>query len=63
MTRPRDRYGLRLSTNADAAEAYRLGVDRVLLLAEGAVAQLESAVALDPGFALGHAALALLGTE
>ena len=63
MTRPRDRYGLLLSTNAEAAEAYRLGVDRVLLLTEGAVAQFERAVALDPGFALGHAALALLGTE
>ena len=60
---PRDRYGLRLSTTSEAAEAFRLGMDRVLLLREGAVEQFARSVALDPGFALGHAALALLGTE
>jgi len=62
-TYPRDRYGLRLSTTHEAAEAFRLGMDRVLLLREGAMEQFARSVALDPGFALGHAALALLGTE
>jgi len=38
-------------------------MDRVLLLREGAIEEFARAVALDPGFALGHAALALLGTE
>ena len=60
---PRDRYGLRLSTTPEAAEAFRVGMDRVLLLREGAMAQFAHAVALDPGFALGHATLALLGAE
>ena len=60
---PRDRYGLRLSTTPEAAEAFRLGMDRVLLLREGAMAQFARAVALDPGFVLGHATLALLGAE
>ncbi len=63
MIRPRDRYGLRLSTNPDAAEAYRLGVDRVLLLTEGAVAQFEVAVALDPAFALDRARVTALRAE
>jgi len=60
---PRDRYGLRLSTTKEAAEAFQTGLDRVLLLADGAQEQFERSVALDPGFALGHAALALLGFE
>jgi len=60
---PRDRYGLRLSTSAPAAEAFLSGLDRVLLLADGAQEQFEQSVALDPGFALGHAALAMIGFE
>jgi hypothetical protein len=63
MRIPRDRYGLRLSTTAAAAEAFQTGLDRVLLLADGAAEQFGRAVAIDPGFALGHAALALLGFE
>lgn len=59
----RDRYGLRLSTTSEAAEAFRRGMDCVLLLKEGATAHFAHAVALDPGFALGHAVLALLGME
>ena len=60
---PRDRYGLPLSTNARAAEAFDAGLDRVLALAEGAEEHFARAIAVDPGFALGHAALALLGFE
>lgn len=60
---PRDRYGLRLSTTPEAAEAYQAGLDRVLLLTDGAAEQFARAVTIDPGFALGHAALALLGAE
>jgi uncharacterized NAD(P)/FAD-binding protein YdhS len=60
---PRDRYGLALSTTAAAAAAFQAGLDRVLLLADGAEEEFARSVALDPGFALGHAALALLGFE
>jgi uncharacterized NAD(P)/FAD-binding protein YdhS/tetratricopeptide (TPR) repeat protein len=60
---PRDRYGLRLSTTAAAASAFQAGLDRVLLLADGAAEQFERAVAFDPRFAVGHAALALIGFE
>jgi hypothetical protein len=60
---PQDRYGLRLSTTPEAAEAFQAGLDRVLLLTDGAADEFARAVAIDPGFALGHAALALLGSE
>lgn len=58
-----DRYGLPLSTSAEAADAFGTGLDTVLALAEGAQEHFARAIALDPGFALGHAALALLGFE
>ncbi|KPI14658.1 hypothetical protein OK074_2202 [Actinobacteria bacterium OK074] len=61
--RPVDAHGLALSTHAEAATAYRTGIDRVLKVRAGAEDALERAVSLDPGFALGHAALALLGHE
>jgi uncharacterized NAD(P)/FAD-binding protein YdhS len=61
--RPIDGHGLRLSTHAEAAAAYRGGLDRVLKVRAGAEDAFARAVALDPGFALGHAALALLGHE
>ncbi|MGY4924782.1 FAD/NAD(P)-binding protein [Streptomyces sp. 900105755] len=61
--RPVDGQGLPLSTHADAAAAYRSGLDRVLKVRSGAEDAFARAVALDPGFALGHAALALLGHE
>ncbi|WP_435223325.1 FAD/NAD(P)-binding protein [Streptomyces sp. Tue6028] len=61
--RPVDAQGLALSTHAEAASAYRTGLDRVLRVRAGAEDAFERAVALDPGFALGHAALALLGHE
>lgn len=61
--RPVDGLGLPLSTHAEAANAYRNGLDRVLKVRAGAEDAFARAVALDPGFALGHAALALLGHE
>ncbi|MFE2044017.1 FAD/NAD(P)-binding protein [Streptomyces sp. NPDC059477] len=61
--RPVDGHGLALSTHAEAAAAYRRGLDRVLKVRAGADDAFARAVALDPGFALGHAALALLGHE
>jgi hypothetical protein len=61
--RPLDGHGLALSTHAEAAAAYRTGLDRILKVRSGAEDALTRAVTLDPGFALGHAALALLGHE
>ncbi|MGW2718670.1 FAD/NAD(P)-binding protein [Streptomyces sp. NPDC001492] len=61
--RPVDGHGLALSTHAEAAAAYRSGLNRVLKVRAGAEDAFARAVALDPGFALGHAALALLGHE
>ncbi|MFG2381449.1 FAD/NAD(P)-binding protein [Streptomyces avermitilis] len=61
--RPVDAHGLALSTHAEAAAAYRTGLDRVLKVRAAAEDSFERAVTLDPGFALGHAALALVGHE
>src|SRR5205085_4566059 len=54
-----DRYGLALATSsAQAAAAYRSGVDLVLSAWPGADARFEEAIGHDPGFALAHAGLA-----
>ena len=58
-----DRYGLALTAGADAVAAYNRGIGHLLRLERGAVEAVASAVAFDPTFALGHAALALLGHE
>src|SRR6187399_2337750 len=58
-----DRYGLALTAGADAVAAYNRGIGHLLRLERGAVEAVAAAVALDPTFALGHAALALLGHE
>src|SRR4051812_40017013 len=53
-----DRHGLTLTTHAPiAAEQYVLGLDRQLSLNAGGVETLTAAVAADPDFALGYAAL------
>ena len=57
------RYGYRLTTSPEATAAYNRGVGDLLGLRTGAVEALAASVALDPTFALGHAALALLGHE
>src|SRR5687768_7111877 len=60
LPRPmRDRYGLPLTTSSAAAvDAYVDGVDRLLSVQPGAEAAFERAIGTDPGFALGHIALA-----
>ena len=60
---PADRYGQRLSTSPEAAELYDRALERILAGRLGAEELLGQAVAVDPGFAVGHAALALLGHE
>src|SRR5882757_3815309 len=50
-----DRYGLTLSTaSAEAAEAYRSGVDLLLAAWPGAAEAFERAIAADGEFALAH---------
>jgi len=56
---PRDRFGLTVTTpSARALSLYAEAVDRILSANAGAEALLTEAVALDPGFALAHVALA-----
>jgi hypothetical protein len=58
-----DRYGLPLSTSsAEAAAAYREGVDLMLSAWTGATEAFERAIALDPEFALAHIARARIHT-
>ncbi|GAB3663885.1 tetratricopeptide repeat protein [Nocardioides korecus] len=61
--RPRDLLGLTLTASRRAATAYDVALGRLLRLQDGVEEGLERAVALDPGFAQAHAALALLGHE
>ncbi|WP_407566427.1 FAD/NAD(P)-binding protein [Streptomyces sp. 184] len=61
--RPTDVNGLPVSTHAAAAASYRAGLERLLKVRAGAETAFARAVELDPGFALGHAALALVGHE
>ncbi|MEU0438143.1 FAD/NAD(P)-binding protein [Streptomyces sp. NPDC006290] len=60
---PTDRYGQRLSTSPEAAELYDRALKRILAGSLGAEELLTEAVAVDPDFAVGHAALALLSHE
>jgi uncharacterized NAD(P)/FAD-binding protein YdhS len=62
-SRPRDRYGLALSTTTEAADAWSRALYTICTLERGADTALREAVRADPGFALGHAGLALLGHE
>ncbi len=61
--RPRDVYGLPLSASHEAAGLYDTALARILRVQTGAPALIADAVTADPAFALGHAALALLGHE
>ncbi|MEV5973178.1 FAD/NAD(P)-binding protein [Streptomyces sp. NPDC051921] len=61
--RPVDQFGLPLSTHGAAAAAFRTGLGRVVTVRAKAAEAFTRATELDPGFALGHAALALLGHE
>ncbi|MFJ6837200.1 FAD/NAD(P)-binding protein [Streptomyces sp. NPDC091209] len=60
---PTDHYGQRLSTSPEAAELYDRALKRILAGSLGAEELLTEAVTVDPDFAVGHAALALLGHE
>ncbi|KUO20868.1 lycopene cyclase [Streptomyces dysideae] len=60
---PSDLSGYPLHTHAAAASAYRSGVARLLKVKAGTETALRRAVALDPGFGLAHAVLALIGHE
>lgn len=59
----RDRAGHRLTASPEAGAAYNRGIELLLQLQRGAVEEFASAVALDPGFALAHATLAVVGRE
>ncbi|MDQ1616094.1 MAG: hypothetical protein QOJ60_2033 [Actinomycetota bacterium] len=61
--RPTDVMGLPLSTTPEAAAVFNDGLEKVMLIQSGAEESLRWAAELDPGFALAHAALALLGHE
>ena len=58
-----DLYGQPLTGGVDAVAAYNRGVGSLLRLEEGALHAVAASLTLDPTFALGHAALALLGHE
>lgn len=53
----------RMTTSPEAARAYRAGVDALLQVRHGSLQLFARALALDPTFALAHAALALIGHE
>jgi hypothetical protein len=59
----RDLYGLELTTSVSAAEAYNEGVLGLLKVQAGALRSVAASITHDPTFALGHAALAVLGHE
>lgn len=61
--RHHDLFGLPQTTSRDAAASYNRGLSEVLRLRRGAAQTFAQALALDPTFALAHAALALLGHE
>lgn len=61
--RPRDRYGLPLSTTADVAALHDVALGRILDVRSGAEQAVRDVVAADPGFAVGHAALAVFAHE
>ncbi len=60
---PADVYGLRLSTSDAAVDSYNRGVGHLLRVRSGGLLAISESIAHDPTFALGHAALALLGHE
>jgi len=63
IQRPRDPLGMPITATPEAAVAYNAGLGRVMRLQSGGVDLLREAAELDPGFALAHATLALLGHE
>ncbi|MGZ4639550.1 MAG: FAD/NAD(P)-binding protein, partial [Actinomycetes bacterium] len=58
-----DLYDLPLTTTAAAAELFRDAQQRLLRVQVGVETPLQAAVSSDPGFALGHATLAVMGHD
>src|SRR3954453_9829107 len=58
-----DRYGLALTGGTHRGAGYNRGSGNLLRLEEGSLRAVAASVVLDPTFALGHAAMALLGHE
>ncbi|MBA2560575.1 MAG: pyridine nucleotide-disulfide oxidoreductase, partial [Propionibacteriales bacterium] len=63
MARSNDLYDLPLTTSRGAGHAYNEGVAALLKVQSGGLETVAASIAMDPTFALGHAALALLGHE
>ncbi len=63
MSTTEDLYGLELSGSREAVDRYNGGVSALLRIQQGGLAGIAASVDHDPSFALGHAALALLGHE
>ncbi len=63
MSSTDDLYGLTLTTSDAAAAAYNRGVSALLRVQTGGLGAVSEAISHDPTFALGHAAMALLGHE
>ena len=61
--RSSDQFGLTLSTSGPASAAYNRGVNAILRVQDGGLVAISESITHDPTFALGHAALALLGHE
>jgi uncharacterized NAD(P)/FAD-binding protein YdhS len=61
--RARDVMSLPLTTTPEAAAAFNRGLDAVMRVQSGAAESFAEAAELDPGFALAHGALAMLGFE
>ncbi len=59
----KDVFGLPVTTTAEAADRYEVGLNRLLTLDRDGQVAVQESVALDPRFALGQAVLALLADE
>lgn len=63
MATSEDLYGLQLSGTGAAVDRYNSGVSALLRIQQGGLAGISESLEHDPSFALGHAAMALLGHE
>ncbi len=63
LLRYEDLYGQALTTSGSAADLFNEALGRLLRVQSGALEALERSVEADPTFAVGHAALAMMGHE
>ncbi len=63
LHRYEDLYGQALTTSGSAADLFNEALGRLLRVQSGALEALERSVEADPAFAVGHAALAMMGHE